>query len=212
MPCFVRPDLQEDVKRHVKIVLADTDADPDGPFIDKEGRQYTEEELDDLAAQCLETGTNPFAAGLAQTALEDVLRKHAEIVKIERSIEEVAELFNDLAILVTAQGEVLDRIEDHVRRIGCTPVLLAELCAAWRCVLTWSTLWWFDTRPSHDISSAFRQVTSAYKDVNKGLKELVKAREHSVKNRKRMCCLWWFLVVALVVTLGPLLSGAIFSS
>lgn len=115
-----RPDLQEDVKRHVKIVLADKDADPDGPFVDKEGREYTEEELDDLAAQCLETGTNPFAAGLAQTALEDVLRKHAEIVKIERSIEEVAELFNDLAILVTAQGEVLDNIEDHVRRIGRT--------------------------------------------------------------------------------------------
>ena len=91
--------------RHVKIV-AEKKAN---------GEEHTEEEMTLMAAQCLETGTSPFMTAMAQTALEDVLRKHEAIVRIERNIEEVAALFNDLAILVTAQGEQLDRIDDNVR-------------------------------------------------------------------------------------------------
>ena len=90
--------------RHVKIVA---EKKPNG-------EEHTEEEMTLMAAQCLETGTSPFMTAMAQTALEDVLRKHEAIVRIERNIEEVAALFNDLAILVTAQGEQLDRIDDNV--------------------------------------------------------------------------------------------------
>ncbi len=106
--------LQETMQRQVKL----TTMDKTGKSVNKDtGKEYTEDELELMVAQCLETGTSPFMAGLAQTALEDVLRKHEEIVQIERSVEEVAQLFQDLAIMVSAQGEQLDRIDAHVRAV-----------------------------------------------------------------------------------------------
>ena len=86
--------------------------------VDKEtGKEYTGDELELMAAQCLETGTSPYMTGLAHSTLEDVLRKHKEIVQLERAVEEVAQMFADLAILVAVQGEQLDNIEAHVRPV-----------------------------------------------------------------------------------------------
>lgn len=50
----------------------------------------------------------------AQQVLEDIQNKHEDIVKIERSIIELQQLFMDMAVLVSAQAEILDRIESHV--------------------------------------------------------------------------------------------------
>jgi t-SNARE complex subunit (syntaxin) len=50
----------------------------------------------------------------AKRALEDIQSKHKEVVKIEKSILELQQLFMDMAVLVAAQGEVIDQIAVHV--------------------------------------------------------------------------------------------------
>eukprot|EP01017_Pseudomicrothorax_dubius_P007993 TRINITY_DN12585_c0_g4_i4.p2 TRINITY_DN12585_c0_g4~~TRINITY_DN12585_c0_g4_i4.p2 ORF type:complete len:298 (-),score=69.15 TRINITY_DN12585_c0_g4_i4:1-894(-) len=44
----------------------------------------------------------------------DIQEKHEEILKLERSVENVHQLFRDLALLVQEQGEYLDSIEHNV--------------------------------------------------------------------------------------------------
>lgn len=50
----------------------------------------------------------------AKKALEDIQTKHIEVMKIEKSILELQQLFIDMAVLVAAQGEVIDQIAVHV--------------------------------------------------------------------------------------------------
>jgi t-SNARE complex subunit (syntaxin) len=50
----------------------------------------------------------------AKKALDDIQNKHMEVMKIEKSILELQQLFMDMAVLVAAQGEVIDQIAVHV--------------------------------------------------------------------------------------------------
>ena len=50
----------------------------------------------------------------AKSDLKMIENRHAEIIKLEKGISEIHEMFMDLSYLVSEQGEVLDRIEDHV--------------------------------------------------------------------------------------------------
>jgi len=53
-------------------------------------------------------------AQAAKNALADIQERHHDIQRLERSINELYELFSDLALLVDAQGELLDQIEYSV--------------------------------------------------------------------------------------------------
>eukprot|EP01126_Amoeba_proteus_P029227 TRINITY_DN2880_c0_g2_i2.p1 TRINITY_DN2880_c0_g2~~TRINITY_DN2880_c0_g2_i2.p1 ORF type:complete len:103 (+),score=29.66 TRINITY_DN2880_c0_g2_i2:284-592(+) len=44
-------------------------------------------------------------------------QRHRELLKLEKSLKEVNQLFNDMAILVQEQGEVIDRISFQVASI-----------------------------------------------------------------------------------------------
>lgn len=50
----------------------------------------------------------------AKKALEDIQNKHLEVVKIEKTILELQQLFVDMAVMISAQGEVIDQIAVHV--------------------------------------------------------------------------------------------------
>ena len=50
----------------------------------------------------------------AKRALEDIQKKHLEVVKIEKSILELQQLFMDMAVLLAAQGEMVDQIAVNV--------------------------------------------------------------------------------------------------
>jgi len=52
--------------------------------------------------------------GSTQQAYEDIKARHTEILKLEESLRELHQLFVDMAVLVEAQGELLDQIENHV--------------------------------------------------------------------------------------------------
>uniref|UniRef100_T1ITX9 Uncoordinated protein 64 n=1 Tax=Strigamia maritima TaxID=126957 RepID=T1ITX9_STRMM len=81
------------------------------------GRSTTNEELEDM----LESG-NPavFTQGIimetqqAKQTLADIEARHADIMKLEKSIRELHDMFKDMAMLVENQGEMIDLIEYHV--------------------------------------------------------------------------------------------------
>lgn len=67
----------------------------------------------------------------AKKALEDIQSKHREVMKIEKSILELQQLFMDMAVLVAAQGEVIDQIVVHVdNAVNDTEAGVKELATA----------------------------------------------------------------------------------
>lgn len=50
----------------------------------------------------------------ARKALEDIQNRHRDVVRIEKSILELQQLFVDMAVLVAAQGEMVDQIAIHI--------------------------------------------------------------------------------------------------
>ncbi|XP_075679208.1 syntaxin-like isoform X3 [Dermatophagoides pteronyssinus] len=51
----------------------------------------------------------------AREKLEEIQARHEDILKIEKSIRELHEMFVDMATLVENQGEMINRIESHVQ-------------------------------------------------------------------------------------------------
>ena len=49
-----------------------------------------------------------------QMLLRDVESRHQDIIKLEKSIAELHEMFQDIAMLVDAQGDIIDNIEMNV--------------------------------------------------------------------------------------------------
>ena len=78
------------------------------------GKTTTEDEIEEM----LEQGDlNVFTHGMmmdskeAKKALKAIEQRYDDILKLEKSIKELHEMFHDLALLVESQGEMLDNIE-----------------------------------------------------------------------------------------------------
>ena len=52
----------------------------------------------------------------AKQTLADIEARHADIMKLEKSIRELHDMFMDMAMLVESQGEMIDRIEYNVEQ------------------------------------------------------------------------------------------------
>merc|ERR1712039_123295 len=48
--------------------------------------------------------------------VERIREKHQDILRLERSIADLTQMFQEMAVLVEAQGEMLDAIEVHVHK------------------------------------------------------------------------------------------------
>lgn len=98
-------------------------------FRERVERQYrivkpeaTQEEIQ----EALESGnTQIFAKEIlnqrhsqAKDALNYIENRHKDILRLEQSIKELQQLFFDMAILVEAQGELIDQIEYNVSQAG----------------------------------------------------------------------------------------------
>lgn len=86
--------------------------------LDIAGRPTTDDQVDEM----LESGNlQIFTEGIiadsqqAKQALADVEARHQDIVKLETNIRELRDMFVDMALLVEAQGEMVDRIEYNVQ-------------------------------------------------------------------------------------------------
>ncbi|KAG8172825.1 hypothetical protein JTE90_026646, partial [Oedothorax gibbosus] len=87
--------------------------------LDITGNSKTDEEIEDM----LETGNfSVFTQGIvietqqARQTLADIEDRHADILKLEKSIRELHDMFLDMAVLVEEQGELVDRIEYNVNQ------------------------------------------------------------------------------------------------
>jgi t-SNARE complex subunit (syntaxin) len=84
--------------------------------------QATKEELDRLThggsadATVLLNQQIFSMANRAQAAkqLAEMQERHHDIISIEKSIRELHQMFVDMAIIVEQQGELIDKVEDHV--------------------------------------------------------------------------------------------------
>ncbi|KAM4715537.1 syntaxin-4 isoform 1-T1 [Anableps anableps] len=83
------------------------------------GTNVTDEELDSM----LESGqTDVFTQNIlidakaTKQALNEIESRHDEILKLERSIRELHEMFQYLAMEVEAQGEMVNRIENNINQ------------------------------------------------------------------------------------------------
>jgi len=86
-----------------------------------DGTDYTNEQINEM----IESGkTSIWTQNLlretedAKQKLNAVQARHEEIVKLEKSIMEVHEMFLDLAVLVESQGAMINNIEDNVLKTG----------------------------------------------------------------------------------------------
>lgn len=91
------------IKRHLKIT----------------GTDVTDEELDEM----LESGqTDVFTQNImsdakaTRQALNEIESRHDEILKLERSIKDLHDMFQYLAMEVEAQGEMVNRIESNINQ------------------------------------------------------------------------------------------------
>ncbi|XP_051958481.1 syntaxin-4 [Xyrauchen texanus] len=82
------------------------------------GNNVTDEKLESM----LESGqTDVFTQNIlndtqaTRQALNEIESRHDEIIKLERSIKELHEMFQYLAMEVEAQGEMVDRIEENIK-------------------------------------------------------------------------------------------------
>ncbi|EDO37354.1 predicted protein [Nematostella vectensis] len=83
------------------------------------GKSKTSEEVEDM----LESG-NPsiFTSDIviqtqqAKQALGDIEARHRDIITLEKNIQELHEMFQDMYMLVESQGEMIDRIEFNVEQ------------------------------------------------------------------------------------------------
>ncbi|XP_022050228.1 syntaxin-4 [Acanthochromis polyacanthus] len=83
------------------------------------GTNVTDEELDSM----LESGqTDVFTQNIlidakaTKQALNEIESRHDEILKLERSIRDLHDMFQYLAMEVEAQGEMVDRIENNIKQ------------------------------------------------------------------------------------------------
>ncbi|XP_077057127.1 syntaxin-4 [Siphateles boraxobius] len=82
------------------------------------GNNVTDEELESM----LESGqTDVFTQNIlndakaTRQALNEIESRHDEIIKLERSIKELHDMFQYLAMEVEAQGEMVDHIEENIK-------------------------------------------------------------------------------------------------
>ncbi|XP_077482137.1 syntaxin-4 [Stigmatopora argus] len=83
------------------------------------GNTVTDEEMDSM----LESGqTDIFTQNIlsdakaTKQALNEIESRHDEILKLERSIKDLHEMFQYLAMEVEAQGEMVDQIEHNIKQ------------------------------------------------------------------------------------------------
>jgi len=100
-----RAKYKQRVERQFRIVKPDASADEVKAVVeDENGAQIFSEAL---------MSSNRY--GESRAAYHEVQERHADIKRIEKTLTELAQLFNDMSALVEEQGEVIDVIEGHAR-------------------------------------------------------------------------------------------------
>ncbi|CAB3383726.1 Hypothetical predicted protein [Cloeon dipterum] len=84
--------------------------------MESRGESMTDAQLEQLLdnGASIFTGNHSAQTLMAKRDLDDIQMRHDELLALEKSIEEVRDLFADIALLVHNQGEMVDNIEMNV--------------------------------------------------------------------------------------------------
>lgn len=93
----------EEIKRHVKI-----------KYTNEKGISISDEELNRLTKNIILNEKNDSIFQQSKDTLTEILETRSDILRIERSLQDLNCMFNDIAALITEQGEILDNIADNV--------------------------------------------------------------------------------------------------
>ncbi|KAH9857015.1 t-SNARE [Lenzites betulinus] len=104
-----RAKYRQRVERQFKIVKPDATPEEVAAVVDDTSGTGAQ-----IFTQALSSSTR---YGESRTAYREVQDRHNDIQKIERTLEELAQLFNDMAVLVSQQDEGIDAINDTAVRV-----------------------------------------------------------------------------------------------
>ncbi|KAI9202356.1 t-SNARE [Polychytrium aggregatum] len=93
-------DIRAQAERQYRVVRPQATQDEINRFIDNPQGNAFAQEMSGLGQQ--------------RRMLEDAQSRHSELVKIQRSIEELVRLFEEMQFLLQEQGEIITNIETHV--------------------------------------------------------------------------------------------------
>lgn len=86
--------------------------------LDIAGKSTTDDEIEKM----LESGNAQIfnenvllETKIAKQTLIDIEERHKDILRLEKSIQELCEMFSEIAILIQAQGELIENIEKNVQ-------------------------------------------------------------------------------------------------
>eukprot|EP00667_Euglena_gracilis_P016337 EG_transcript_17067 len=96
---------REQVKRRIKT-----------RFNAENGETLNEVEVDRLATQLLDEGKEDSIFQQCKDVYEQIQENHRDILRIERSMRELNQMFADMALLVEEQGELMDDIAHNVSK------------------------------------------------------------------------------------------------
>ncbi|KAA0186391.1 Syntaxin-1A protein [Fasciolopsis buskii] len=100
----------------------------------KAGYSFSEQELEDmLEKKNPEIFTQAIMADTeaAKRSLSDIEARHADIVRLEKSIEELRDLFMAVSLMVDQQSELIDRVEYNVNKaVDCVVQAKGKLSSA----------------------------------------------------------------------------------
>ncbi|KAL5112444.1 hypothetical protein TcWFU_007091 [Taenia crassiceps] len=81
------------------------------------GAEFSDEKVEDMLEStnpCVFTDAVLEQTTAAKKSLLEIEARHADIIKLEKSIEEMKEMFTQIALLVDQQGDLIDNIEHNV--------------------------------------------------------------------------------------------------
>jgi len=84
-------------------------------FTNDDGSTISEARANEMANELLQNGASDQIFQQSKHKLESIIETRNEVVKIEKAIRELAQLFTDLASLVQEQGELLNDISHNMR-------------------------------------------------------------------------------------------------
>jgi syntaxin 1B/2/3 len=85
-------------------------------YTDEKGCSITDDEANRMAQEMLDLGVEDALLGQARDKLHEILETREDLKKMERSMRELHQIFNDLAVLINEQSELMDQILVNVQK------------------------------------------------------------------------------------------------
>lgn len=85
-------------------------------YTNSDGTAIDDATAQQLAEQVLENNTTSYVFQQSKDVLASIIETRNDIYRIEQSMRDLNQLFNDLALLVNEQGEIMDVIMSNIQR------------------------------------------------------------------------------------------------